>query len=80
MSPAGAIEAAKKLVKGTAQFNNVEIVLCPAFTEISAVAAVLKNTHILLGAQDCFWEEEGAYTGEVSPRALKEYGVKFIIL
>lgn len=79
MTPQAAGEAAKKLLKATAKFSNVEIVLCPAFTEIASVAQVIAGSHLRLGAQDAFWEEEGAYTGEVSARSLKEYGVKFVL-
>ena len=64
------------LVKGVlpaAQANlaNAEVVLCPPFPWLLGVAELLDNTGVKLGAQDCFWEPSGAYTGEVSPMMLK---------
>ena len=58
----------------------VEVVLCPPFTALSTVAELLKGTAIGLGAQDLFWEDEGAYTGEVSPVMLKELGCTYVII
>ena len=53
--------------------KGVEKVLCPPFTAISTVAQLVKGTSIKVGAQDVFWEEKGAYTGEISPLMLKEF-------
>jgi triosephosphate isomerase len=53
--------------------EGVEKVLCPPFTAISTVAQLVKGTSIKVGAQDVFWEEKGAYTGEISPVMLKEF-------
>ncbi len=50
----------------------VDKVYCPPFTALSAVAELLKGTDIGLGAQDMYWEEQGAFTGEVSPLMVKE--------
>lgn len=58
----------------------VEVVLCPPFTALSTVAELIKGTAIGLGAQDLFWEDEGAYTGEVSPLMLKELGCSYVII
>jgi triosephosphate isomerase len=58
----------------------VEVVLCPPFTALSTVAELIKGTAIGLGAQDLFWEDEGAYTGEVSPVMLKELGCTYVII
>jgi triosephosphate isomerase len=60
--------------------KNVEIILCPSFTALSAVAEEIKNTEIKLGAQNVFYHEKGAYTGEVSVKQLKELGVKYVII
>lgn len=51
----------------------VERVLCPPFTSLMAISAMLAGTDIGLGAQDLFWEASGAYTGEVSPQMIKEF-------
>ena len=58
----------------------VEVVLCPPFTALATVAELLQGTEIGLGAQDLFWEDEGAYTGEVSPLMLKELGCSYVII
>jgi triosephosphate isomerase len=60
--------------------EGVEIVVCPPFTALSAVARILVGRNVALGAQNMHWEEEGAYTGEISPRMLKEAGCRYVIL
>ncbi|MCJ7532994.1 MAG: triose-phosphate isomerase, partial [Anaerolineales bacterium] len=61
-----------ELVPGLQTLDSVERVLCPPFTSLMAVAAMLEGTEIRLGAQDMYWEASGAYTGEVSPLMVKE--------
>lgn len=60
--------------------KNAEVAICPSFVSLTEVAKILKNTNIALGAQDCFWESQGAFTGEVSATYLKEAGCDFVIL
>jgi triosephosphate isomerase len=60
--------------------NDIDIVLCPAFTALSEVAEVVANSNMALGAQDMYSQEEGAFTGEVSPLMLKDVGCKFVII
>ena len=60
--------------------SEVEIVVCPPFLDIEAASAALKGSNIKLGAQNMHFEESGAYTGEVSPKMLKEFGVEYVIL
>jgi triosephosphate isomerase len=60
--------------------SDVEIVLCPPFTSLYIVYQEIKDTNILLGAQNMFWEKEGAYTGEISPLMLKDAGCKYVII
>jgi triosephosphate isomerase (TIM) len=48
----------------------VEVAVLPPFTHLWPVCAELRGTGVLLGAQNCFWEDAGAYTGEISPAAL----------
>ena len=52
---------------------NVEKVLCPPFTSLPILAAILEGSDIGLGAQGMHWEEKGAFTGEVSPGMVKEF-------
>lgn len=57
-----------------------EVVLCPPFVNLTAVAAVIANTPVKLGAQNMYWEEKGAFTGEVSAAMLKSAGCQYVIL
>lgn len=58
----------------------VEILVCPPFTAIDAVARVLKGSPIRYGAQNLFWEKSGAYTGEISGEMLRDLGCRYVIL
>ena len=57
-----------------------DIIICPDYLSLASVAALIKKSQIVLGAQDCAIADFGAYTGEVSPTNLKNLGVKYIIL
>lgn len=63
-----------------ANLDELETIICPSFTHLSKVANLIENTSIKLGAQDCFWEEKGAYTGEVSAWDLKNEGCQFVLV
>jgi len=67
----------KPLVAGTA---GVEIVVAPVFTALSRVADALSGSNVRLAAQDCYWEEEGAFTGEVAPKLLADAGCSHVII
>lgn len=68
-----------ELLPGLIELKKVEIVLCPPFTSILPVAALLEGTGIGVGAQNMHWETTGAYTGEISPVMLAEF-CKYVIL
>lgn len=61
---------------------DAEIVICPPFTALKSLSTVIwqDKPNFKLGAQDLFWEDKGAYTGEVSPLMLKELGVEYVIV
>ncbi len=59
--------------------TSVEQVLCPPFTALAAVSELVRGTAIGVGAQDMYWEPEGAFTGEVSPLMVKELAQYVII-
>lgn len=65
------------LVAGT---KDVEIVVAPVFTSLSRVSEAVSGTNIKLAAQNCYWEEEGAFTGEVPPKLLKDAGCSHVII
>ncbi len=60
--------------------KEVEIVVCPPATVLTEVAGVLQGSNIGLGAQNVYWEESGAYTGEISCLMLKEIGCRYVII
>lgn len=67
----------KPLVVGVA---GVEVVVAPVFTALSSVAGALAGSNVRVAAQDCFWEDEGAFTGEVSPNLLNDAGCSYVII
>jgi triosephosphate isomerase len=60
----------EKLKKEVAKLKHVDVAVCPSFLDIYPASKEVANSNLLLGAQDVFYEEEGAYTGAVSPVAL----------
>ena len=60
--------------------QGVEIVVAPVFTALSSVSDAIEGSNIRLAAQDCYWEEEGAFTGEVAPKLLKDAGCSHVII
>jgi triosephosphate isomerase (TIM) len=79
MNPANskdAFDLAKAVVRELGDVE-VNVVLCPPFVY---VPQLLPSANVFIGAQDAFWEQEGAYTGEVSPLMLKNLGCSHIIL
>jgi triosephosphate isomerase len=69
---AEARQLVSELVPGLQGITGVEKVLCPPFTDLLAVAALLEGTEIGLGAQNMYWETSGAFTGEISPVMVAE--------
>jgi triosephosphate isomerase len=62
------------------QIDNLDIVICPPYTLLMNLADDLEDSNIAIGAQDVYWQEEGAFTGEVSCKMLKDAGCKFVII
>ncbi len=75
-----AIVLASELKREIVDVEGVDIVLCPPFTALADVADTLTDTNIALGAQNVFWEDAGAFTGEISAPMLKELGVSYVII
>lgn len=61
------------MLPGLQAVTNVERVICPPFTALMPLAAMLEGSGIQLGAQNLFWEPGGAFTGEISPEMVKEF-------
>jgi triosephosphate isomerase len=66
-----AAELAQAIKTAAVDVSGVDIVLCPAFTAMATVAATVHGSRIKVGAQNMYWEEQGAFTGEVSPLMLQ---------
>lgn len=74
------IDLANLIKRGLFDVEDVEIVVCPPFTSLSDIKEVVMDTNIKLGAQNLFWEREGAYTGEISAPMLRELGCEYVII
>ena len=70
---AEAVELLNAMLAGLQSVGDVEKVVCPPFTSLPAVANLLANSGIGVGAQDMHWEEKGAFTGELAPNMVKEF-------
>jgi triosephosphate isomerase len=67
------------LIPGLRTIRGVEKLICPPFTALMAVARLTRDTDIQVGAQNMYWEDQGAYTGEIAPRMLAEF-CSYVIL
>lgn len=65
---------------GVRRVRGVDVVLCPAFTALAAVAEIVRDSAVGLGAQNCHWDAHGAHTGEISAAMLTELGCRYVIL
>jgi len=74
------LSCAKKIAKNFSKHKGADVVLCPSFTDLISVRDAIAGTGIYLGAQNCFWDDEGSYTGEISPKFLEDIGVKYVIV
>jgi len=79
-TPSEAIGLLKKLIPLVKKISSVDIVIVPPFTALFSTIQTVKNTNIMVGAQNMYYEEKGAFTGEVSPVFLKDLGCKYVIL
>jgi triosephosphate isomerase len=75
---AAAIALAKAVAKG-APTSGVTLGVAPPFVYLDAVAEATASSPVLLGAQDVYFEKNGAFTGEISVEMLKDLGVKFVL-
>jgi triosephosphate isomerase len=75
-----AIELVTELKRNLSEVTEVDIVVCPPFTALSEVHDVLTESNIGLGAQNLYWEDSGAFTGEVSAAMIKSTGAEYVII
>ena len=77
---AEAEELARAVVDGVGVEDRIAVVICPPFPYLAHVGEIVKGSRVALGAQNLYPEEEGAFTGEVSPGMLLDVGCKYVIL
>jgi len=75
-----ALDLVRELKAATSGIKDVEVAVAPPFTALYAVHKELEGSSIRLAAQNLYWEEKGAFTGEVSPLMLKEVGCDYVII
>lgn len=74
-----AIALVNEMRQGLDRIDNVDKVICPPFISLAAVRELIKGSSVKLGAQNIYFEEKGAYTGEVSPLMLADL-CEFVII
>jgi triosephosphate isomerase len=79
-TPAETRELAAAVAAGYRGVESVEVVVCPPFVCLAAAKEALCDAPVRLGAQNCHYEKEGAFTGEVSPPMLKAAGCEYVII
>lgn len=75
-----AAEAAEKLAALTSDVTSTDIMIAPSYTSLMLVSEKLKGSNINVGAQNMFWERQGAYTGEVSAEMIVSTGCSHVII
>jgi triosephosphate isomerase len=73
-------KTAKSLVNLVSGIMDIDIMIAPPFTALYLVSKAILNSNVFLGAQNLFWEKEGAYTGEVSPSMIASSGCSHVII
>ncbi len=71
---------ASGIVREVQEVRDVQVVLCPPFTALGVVAEVIKGSNVDLGGQNCHYESQGAFTGEVAPEFLLDLGCRYVII
>ena len=75
-----AMELVNGLKRELSGIENIDIVVIPPYTALGEISDMLTNSNIRLGAQDLYWEEKGAFTGEVSATMLKDVGAEYVVI
>ena len=79
-TPNETTEMLERLIPQVEGIDTVDIVIAAPFTALTRAFEILRDTNIKLGAQNMYFEDNGAFTGEISPKFLKEIGVEYVIL
>jgi triosephosphate isomerase len=75
-----AVQTAGRLAELVADTSDVDIMIAPVFTAIDPVSKVVNGSRVGLGAQNLYWEKEGAFTGEISADMLVSAGCQYVII
>ena len=79
-SAAAAVGLAEALASQIGSCEQVDLAVCPPFVYLPAVGRAIASSRIALGAQNVFYEDDGAFTGEISAAMLKDVGCRFVIV
>ncbi len=74
------IELVNGIKRELFEVENVDAVVIPPFVNLPEVAEMVINSNVASGAQNCFWENEGAFTGEIAPKMLKAIGCEYVVI
>ena len=79
MTPSQAVKLVEEL-KPLVESDSVDVVYCVPAIDITTVVEAVKGTNVQVGAQNMYFQEKGAYTGEISAEMLVDAGVKYVVL
>jgi triosephosphate isomerase len=74
------LELSRQLRARLAPFTKTKVAVCPPYVTIAAVKDIFKETRVEIGGQNLYWEDSGAYTGEISAPMLKSAGCSYVII
>jgi len=74
------ITLAKAIKEGTTNIKNGEVVIAPPYTALASVSETIKGSRVSLAAQNMYYEDKGAFTGEIAPGMLKDIGCTYVII
>lgn len=75
-----AVDLARAIKEGTGDIKGGDIVVAPVFTALAPVYAAIKESQVKLAAQNIYYEEKGAFTGEIAPGMAKDAGCEYVII
>ncbi|MFC1525164.1 triose-phosphate isomerase [Planctomycetota bacterium] len=76
----GALGLVKELKQEIGNISDIEVGICPPFVYLGPIKQALTDTNLKLGGQDMYWEEKGAFTGEIAGVMLKDIGCSHVII
>ncbi len=80
MTVAEAAAAVESFMKMISAKSNVDVVICPPYLSIQGVREIVRDSHVKVGAQNVFWQDSGAFTGQISAPMLTDCGVTHCIV